>query len=99
MKILKIGDYAKIKETTGVQFDNKAFKYKEGKLVGKIVKIFKGNIYKVEIAPANYLFCGERNLIKIENENFQKKNTYKENLKFRKGIENNGSYRHKFAKR
>lgn len=99
MKIIKIGDYVKIKEVVGVQFDNKNLKYQEGKLVGKVVRVFKGCIYKVEIAPANYLFCGENDIILIDNKDFQKEISSRKKFKNRKGIEIYENSRNRFKKR
>ena len=89
-KLLKIGDTVKIKDLGNIQLDNKKIKREAGKIIGKISKIFKRYIYKVEILQANYIFCGEDDLLKIENNKSLKEENkadyrYKENYRNRRG--------------
>lgn len=71
-ELLRVGDIVGIKDKN-LKLDNDKIKRKSGKIIGKISKIFKGDIYKVEILPANYIFCGEDDILKIENNKGVKK--------------------------
>ena len=74
-KILKIKDTVEIKHLSGVQFDSKKLRFNNGNIVGKISRIYRGWIYKIEIAPGNYVFCQKNQLEYFDERN---KNKYYE---------------------
>ena len=65
-KIFKIGERVIIKNSYGIQYNEKKAIYKKGKLTGIIRAIYKNHVYKIQLDPTNYVYLTEENLMKEE---------------------------------
>lgn len=61
--IFKIEQEVQIVKLSGIQVDERKAKYKKGNLLGTIKAIYRNYIYKVQVAPNNYVFLNEKNMI------------------------------------